>query len=89
MTTRLAHTGVRGLDRFARSTRQRSRLQTFSAEVQFRFECASLEEAGNSLRKLAQAAESAGFELTQGKVVPAPETPDELQGWTDYGPSGS
>jgi hypothetical protein len=36
-----------------------------------------------------KAAESAGFELTQGKVVPAPDTPDELQGWTEYGPSGS
>ena len=64
-------------------------MPTFSAEVQFRFECESLEEARSSLRKLAQAAESAGFELTQGKVVPAPDTPDELQGWTEYGPSGS
>ena len=61
-------------------------MPTFTAEVQFSFECESLEEAGSSLRTLAEAARGAGFELTRGKVVPAPESPDERRGWTQFAP---
>jgi hypothetical protein len=64
-------------------------LPTFTAEVQFRFECESLQQSGRSLRALAEAARVAGFELTRGKVVPATEQPQEHSGGTGYGPDKS
>jgi hypothetical protein len=64
-------------------------LPIFTAEVQFRFECESLEQSGRSLRTLAEAARRAGFELTGVKVEPTSESRDDGTGWTGYGPDTS
>ena len=42
-------------------------------KFEFRFECANLEAAGAELRRLARTAQSVGFEMKRGKVVPAPQ----------------
>ena len=58
----------------------------FAAEVEFRFEAASLEEAGSALRRLAEAARGAGFELKRGEIVPAPHPEVDQYGRNGYGP---
>ena len=60
-------------------------MPTFVAEVEFRFECESQEAAGAALRRLSEAAETVGFDLRRGKVVPAPPDEDD-SGWTGYVP---
>ena len=55
------------------------------ADVSFRFESESGKAAGADLRRLAEAAEKAGFELIRGKVTPAP-LDDEKEGSTSYVP---
>jgi hypothetical protein len=54
----------------------------FVAELEFRFECDSLEAVPAELRRLSQVAAEAGFELKRGKVEAAPDEED------DSGPTG-
>ena len=61
-------------------------VSSFTAEVQFRFFAENLDGAGTSLRELADAARTAGFELRQARVEPTSEELDERPGWTRYGP---
>lgn len=51
-------------------------MATFLAEVELLFECESQEAAGAALRRLSEAAQSAGFHLKRGRVVPAPPEDD-------------
>ena len=60
-------------------------MERFTAEVKFSFDAETIETAGAKLRRLAEAATSVGFDMTQGVVVPATESVDE-SGWTSYGP---
>lgn len=56
------------------------------AEVEFRFECESQEAAGAALHRLFEAAQTVGFDLQRGQVVPAPPEEDDDSGWTGYVP---
>jgi hypothetical protein len=58
----------------------------FLVEASFRFRSESLEKAGGEIRRLAKAAESAGFELRRGRVTEAPPDDADDTGWTSYGP---
>lgn len=60
-------------------------MQTFTAEVEFRFRATSLEAAGKELVRLSEAAREAGFELRRGQVEPAGSNEDE-RGPTWYAP---
>ncbi|HET9214194.1 MAG TPA: hypothetical protein VFN93_05530 [Gaiellaceae bacterium] len=59
-------------------------MATFLAEVELLFECESQEAAGAALRRLSEAAQSAGFDLKRGRVVPAP--PEDDSEGTSYVP---
>jgi hypothetical protein len=61
-------------------------MPAFNAEVVFRFEAESIEAAGAELRRLAQAAQTVGFELRQGRVESRSEDADEGDGPPSYGP---
>jgi hypothetical protein len=58
----------------------------FVAEVSFRFESQDISTAGAELRRLAEAASEAGFELKHGKVTGAPPHDEGESGWTSYAP---
>ena len=58
----------------------------FFADVRVRFEAESLEAAGGALRRLAQAAQSAGFDLLDGKVTPAPIDEQRSEGGNSDAP---
>ena len=58
---------------------------SFRADVVASFEAASLESAGRELRRLVEAARSAGFELEIGRVESG-DGPRAREGWTGYGP---
>lgn len=60
-------------------------MSKYVAEVELTFECESLEAVGAALRRLSRAAESAGFDVTKGKVAPAGRDEDE-PGGTGYVP---
>ena len=59
-------------------------VEKFLAEVSFRFEAESAENAGAAIRRLMQAAEVVGFELETATVNPA--EPKEAGEGTGYGP---
>jgi hypothetical protein len=61
-------------------------MERFTAEVKFSFEAETIESAGGQLRRLAEAAANAGFDMTDGVVVPGAE-PIDNSGWTPYGPA--
>jgi hypothetical protein len=61
-------------------------LAKFTAEVEFRFEGESLEGAGRSLRRLALAAETVGFEMRRSTVAVATEPEENASDVTSYGP---
>jgi hypothetical protein len=58
----------------------------FVAEVEFTFECDTMEGVGAELMRLRRAAEEAGFEMRGGKAAPAPPEDDDDTGWTSYVP---
>jgi hypothetical protein len=62
-----------------------SAVPKFSANVEFRFDCESVEAASTALRRLQEAAQGAGFDLVRGTVTPAVDDEDEAPG-TSYGP---
>jgi hypothetical protein len=62
-------------------------METFFADVRMRLEAESIEAAGGALRRLEELARDAGFELREGKVVPAPSDGPDTEGWTGYAPS--
>ena len=65
---------------------RRTKLQTFVADVEFRFSADSVEAGGSRLRELAAAASRVGFEMKRGRVEPDPAIPDpDADGWTQYG----
>ena len=58
----------------------------FAAEVSFRSEAESVEEAVAELRRRDRAASDVGFELLRGKLTPAPPEGEGDSGWTSYAP---
>jgi hypothetical protein len=61
----------------------------FRVEASFRFEAASVETAGASVRRLMEAAEVVGFRLetaTVNPLEPKESEPKEPGGGTGYGP---
>jgi hypothetical protein len=58
----------------------------FFADVRLRFDAESLEAAGGSLRRLAQAAQSVGFDVMNAEVTPAPTDPERSERGTPYAP---
>jgi hypothetical protein len=80
------HAGVGPIEPLTGHGQDVAEVSSFTAEVEFRFVAESLEHAGSSLRDLADAARTAGFELRQARVEPASEEFDERPGWTRYGP---
>jgi hypothetical protein len=56
----------------------------FFADVRLQFDAESLEAAGGKLHRLAEAALSAGFDLLDGKVTPAPNDEQRSEGGTPY-----
>lgn len=61
-------------------------IERFTAGVKFSFEAETIETAGAQLRRLAGAATSVGFDMTDGVVVSGSE-PIDNSGWTLYGPN--
>ena len=80
------HAGVGPIRPLTEQGQDAADVSTFTAEVEFRFVAESLERAGHSLRELADAARTAGFELRQARVEPTSDEPDERPGWTRYAP---
>ena len=58
----------------------------FVADVSFGFESENINTGGADLRRLAEAAARAGFELQRGKVAQAPPDDNDESGWTSYAP---
>jgi hypothetical protein len=61
-------------------------METFTATTTFSFMAESVEEAGSHLRRLHEAAASAGFELIRGTVEPAAARGIDADDSTPYGP---
>lgn len=61
-------------------------MEDFELQGRFRFRAESLEAAGAEIRRLQEAAEQAGFEMSTGTVVPAPPDDEPEDGWTGYAP---
>ena len=62
------------------------RVEAFFADLRLRFEAESAHAVGDALRRLQHAARDCGFELTEGKVVPARKKDDRSEGGTPYAP---
>ena len=61
-------------------------MEQFTAQVTFTFEAETIESAGTQLRRLAEAAANAGFDMTDAVVVPGAK-PINDSDWTPYGPA--
>ncbi len=65
-------------------------MPVFIAHVELQFEAEGVAAGGKRLHQLAQVARAAGFELTRGRVEPAPPPADaDTGGWTKYTPDGA
>lgn len=58
----------------------------YIANVRFVFTMPALEGAESALVRLQEAASSAGFEMRDAAIGPAPHDEDSAEEWTEYGP---
>jgi hypothetical protein len=61
-------------------------LTNFTAEIEFQVACISLQAAGRELRRLSEAAATAGFTLIRARVLPTSADQDDPSAGTSYGP---
>jgi hypothetical protein len=60
-------------------------MEEFIAEIRFRFRAESIVAGGSHLHRLSVLAQTIGFEMESGKVLPAPPEADRHDG-TGYAP---